>query len=73
MPSAQNVMLAVHCKRTDQLDVKAPILSYIRSTYSEAEASEAADDLAAVHAVRSELVTAQGSATGTPKRETLVK
>lgn len=73
MPSAQHVMLAVHCKRTEQLDVKAPILSYIRATYSDAEAEDAADDLAAVQAQRNELVTAQSSATGAPRKEALLK
>lgn len=73
MPSAQHVMLAVHCKRTEQVDVKAPILAYIRSTYSDAEANEASDDLAAIQAQRNELVAAQSSATGAPKKEALVK
>jgi programmed cell death 6-interacting protein len=68
MPSAQHVMLAAHCKKTEQVDVKTPVLTYIRNTYSSAEADEAADDLAAVQALRNELVTAQGSAAG-PRRE----
>jgi programmed cell death 6-interacting protein len=73
MPSALHIMLAVHCKRTDAVDLKPPILAYVRSTYSDAEAEEAADDLAAVQALRAELVAAQSSATGAPKREALLK
>ncbi|GBF91561.1 hypothetical protein Rsub_04301 [Raphidocelis subcapitata] len=73
MPTAQHIMLAVHCKKTEQVDLKGPILSYIRSTYSGAEADGAADDLAAVQGLRNEMVTAQGSATGTPRKEQLVK
>jgi hypothetical protein len=123
MPTAQHIMLAVHCKKTEQVrpgprcapsgkpfpfavdgppnpaaaakqpgipahpqsniqnepskhcqvDLKPPILSYIKSTYSDAEATAAADDLAAVAGLRAEMVTAQGSATGTPRKETLVK
>lgn len=66
-------MLAVHCKRTEQLDLKTPILSYIRSTYSDGEADEAVDDLAAIQGLRNDLVTAQSSATGAPRKEALVK
>ncbi|KAI8477285.1 MAG: programmed cell death protein 6 interacting protein X [Monoraphidium minutum] len=72
MPAATTIMLAVHCKRTDSVDLKAPILSYIRSTYSDSEAEEAEDDLAGVQSLRAELVTAQGSAQGA-QRETLIK
>jgi len=73
MPSAQHVMLAVHCKKTDQIDIKAPILAYIRHTYSDREADEAVDDLAAVQGLRNDLVQAQSSATGTPRKESLIK
>jgi hypothetical protein len=72
MPSAHNIMLAVHCKRTDALDVKSPILTYVRNTYGDADAEDAADDLEAIQGLRAELVTAQGSSQGA-KRETLIK
>jgi programmed cell death 6-interacting protein len=72
MVSALHVMLAVHCKKTEQLDLKGPVLSYIKGTYSNAEAEEATDDLVAIQALRNEMVTAQGSAAGA-KRDTLVR
>lgn len=72
MPSAQNIMLAVHCKRTDQLDIKGPILAYIRATYTESEAEEAADDLVAIQGLRNELVTAQGGSQGM-RKDILIK
>jgi programmed cell death 6-interacting protein len=59
MPSAHNVMLAIHAKRTDNVDLKGPILTYIRETYSDREADEAVDDLAVVQQLRNEIATAQ--------------
>lgn len=59
MPSAQHVLLAIHIKRTDNVELKNPILSYIRETYSDREAEDAVDDLAAIQAVRNEIVQAQ--------------
>jgi hypothetical protein len=32
MPTAQNIMLAAHCKKTDQVDLKGPIAAYIKNT-----------------------------------------
>lgn len=59
MPSAQHVLLAIHIKRTDNVELKNPILSYIRETYSDREAEDAVDDLAAIQALRNEIVQAQ--------------
>jgi programmed cell death 6-interacting protein len=74
MPSAQTIMLAVHAKRTEQLDIKSPILNYIRATYDEADANDAADDLEGIQGLRNELVTAQGAAGGQGlRKETLIK
>jgi programmed cell death 6-interacting protein len=72
MPTAQNIMLAVHTKRTDPVDVQGPLLAYVRTTYGDSDASDAEDDLAAVQALRAELVASQGAQHGM-KRETLVK
>jgi programmed cell death 6-interacting protein len=72
MPTAQNIMLAVHGKRTDQLEIKSPILTYIRATYGDGDADDAIDDLAAIQGLRNEIVTAQGGTQGVSK-ETLVK
>jgi programmed cell death 6-interacting protein len=52
-------MLAVHCKRTENVDLKGPILGYIRETYSDREADEALDDLAVVQQLRNEIAVAQ--------------
>jgi len=65
-------MLAVHCKKTEQLDLKSPILSYIRATYDDSEANDAEDDLAAIQGLRSEMVTAQSGSQGV-RRDTLIK
>lgn len=72
MVSAQHVMLAAHCKKTDQVDLKAPVIAYIKNTYTNAEANDASDDLTAIQALRNEIVTAQSSAQGA-KRDTLAK
>jgi programmed cell death 6-interacting protein len=72
MPSAQTVMLAIHCKRTENVELKAPILQYIREAYSDRDADDAADDLAAVQTLRNELVLAQSGAQGMLK-ESLAK
>lgn len=72
MPSAQTVMLAIHCKRTENVELKAPILQYIREAYSDRDADDAADDLAAVQTLRNELVLAQSGSQGM-HRDSLAK
>lgn len=67
MPSATHVMLAIHVKRTDNVELKNPILSYIRETYSDHEAEDAVDDLAAIQTLRNELVTSQAGSQLTAK------
>ncbi|KAF8060549.1 BRO1 [Scenedesmus sp. PABB004] len=59
MPSAQHVMLAIHVKRTEALELKNPIMSYIREQYGDRDAEDALDDLAAIQNLRNELVNAQ--------------
>jgi programmed cell death 6-interacting protein len=58
-PSPNHIMLAIHCKRTDQVELKAPILAYIRDTYSDREAEDAEDDLALVQSLRNDIVASQ--------------
>jgi hypothetical protein len=67
MPSAQNILLAIHVKRTDNVELKNPILSYIRETYSDREAEDAVDDLVAIQTLRNELVTSQAGSQLTAK------
>eukprot|EP00882_Tetradesmus_deserticola_P025123 GHRQ01027578.1.p1 GENE.GHRQ01027578.1~~GHRQ01027578.1.p1 ORF type:complete len:146 (-),score=20.63 GHRQ01027578.1:334-771(-) len=67
MPSAQNVLLAIHIKRTDNVELKNPILSYIRETYSDREAEDAVDDLVAIQTLRNELVATQAGSQLTAK------
>ncbi len=62
MPSAQHVMLAIHVKRTDAVELKNPILAYIRENYSDRDADDALDDLVAIQALRQEVITAQAAA-----------
>ncbi|EFJ43641.1 programmed cell death protein 6 interacting protein X [Volvox carteri f. nagariensis] len=72
MPTAQSVMLAIHCKKAETVDLKSPLFAYIRTTYSDREADDAADDLERVQSLRAEVALAQnGSQPGV--RETLTK
>ena len=72
MPTAQSVMLAIHCKKTETVDIKTPLLTYIRATYSDREADDAADDLEKVQTLRAEV--AQGQSGAQPGvRDTLSK
>lgn len=72
MPTAQSVMLGIHCKKTEAVDLKAPLLAYIRATYSDREADDAADDLERVQSLRNEVSQTQ-SGTHASARETLAK
>lgn len=72
MPSAQTVMLAIHCKRTENVELKAPLLQYVREAYSDRDADDCADDLAAVQTLRNELVLAQSGSQGM-HRDSLAK
>ncbi len=60
-PASANMLLAVHCKKGDHLDLKDPIWSYICATYSDQQAHDAADDLAAVQQLRNDVVGLTGS------------
>ena len=73
MPSPNHIMLAIHCKRTDQVELKGPILTYVRETYSDREAEDAEDDLELVQALRNEIVQAQASGPQAALKEQLTK
>jgi programmed cell death 6-interacting protein len=73
MPSAFGLMLATHCKRTEAVDLKGPLLAYIKSTYSDREAEDANDDLVALQQLRAEVSLASASATAPGMRDNLAK
>lgn len=56
---ASNVLLAIHVKRTDQVELKNPILQYVRTNYGDRDAEDCVDDLASVQQLRNEIVAAQ--------------
>ena len=56
-----SMLLAVHCKKTESVDLKGPVWNYIAATYSEQQANDATDDLATVQQLRSEIVGLTGS------------
>uniref|UniRef100_A0A061S6K1 Programmed cell death 6-interacting protein n=1 Tax=Tetraselmis sp. GSL018 TaxID=582737 RepID=A0A061S6K1_9CHLO len=55
------VMLAVHCKRGDNIDMKGPVRSYVQKNYGNHDASECSDDLEAMHSWRSSIIGQNGS------------
>lgn len=65
------VMLAVHCKRGEDTDLKGPLRKFVQANYSPHDAEECADDLEAVAGWRKALVTQSGSPESL--RDTLVK
>ena len=66
-----SVMLAVHAKKSDALDLSGPITAYVQDHYSQQQASDARDDLDAVSQMRNTIVTSAGSLTSL--RSTLAK
>ena len=65
------MLLAVHLKKTDAVDLKHPMLAYINATYSQGQANEAVDDLGAVQGMRSTVTSMTGSLPSL--QDTLVK
>ena len=53
--SAHSVMMSLSCKRTDPIDLKAPLLAFVRATYSDAFADDTADVLIAINQLRNEV------------------
>lgn len=69
---AVTVLLAIHVKRTDQVELKNPILQYVRENYGDRDAEDSVDDLASIQQLRNEIVSAQtGSQLGT--KDTYIK
>lgn len=69
---AVTVLLAIHAKRTDQVELKNPILQYVRENYGDRDAEDCVDDLASIQQLRNEIVSAQtGSQLGT--KDTYIK
>lgn len=56
---AVTVLLAIHVKRTDQVELKNPILQYVRENYGDRDAEDCVDDLASIQQLRNEIVSAQ--------------
>ncbi len=57
----KNVMLAVHCKQSDALDMEAPLHQYITSNYGEREAADANEDLVRVNLMRKDVINQTGA------------
>eukprot|EP00192_Tetraselmis_astigmatica_P021564 CAMPEP_0117665820 /NCGR_PEP_ID=MMETSP0804-20121206/10026_1 /TAXON_ID=1074897 /ORGANISM="Tetraselmis astigmatica, Strain CCMP880" /LENGTH=299 /DNA_ID=CAMNT_0005473283 /DNA_START=175 /DNA_END=1071 /DNA_ORIENTATION=+ len=55
------VMLAVHCKRGENTDLKGPIRKFLQTNYSPHDASECEDDLEAMQGWRNMVIGQQGS------------
>eukprot|EP00200_Dunaliella_tertiolecta_P017215 CAMPEP_0202411634 /NCGR_PEP_ID=MMETSP1128-20130828/22377_1 /ASSEMBLY_ACC=CAM_ASM_000463 /TAXON_ID=3047 /ORGANISM="Dunaliella tertiolecta, Strain CCMP1320" /LENGTH=780 /DNA_ID=CAMNT_0049017371 /DNA_START=116 /DNA_END=2454 /DNA_ORIENTATION=- len=73
MPSALSVLLAIHCKKTESVDLKTPIHKYIALTYSETEAREAEDDLETIQQLRSTIANASTNGMQPGMRDSLAK
>lgn len=56
-----NMLLAVHCKKCDHLELRDPLLTFIRGTYSDQQAQDATDDLAIVQQLRNDVVGLTGT------------
>lgn len=57
-------LLAIQCKKADAVDLKTPVYSYIANTYSEQQARDAEEDLAAAQEERNEVSGLTGSLSG---------
>ncbi len=56
-----NMLLGVHCKKSDKVDLRTPLWNYISRNYSPSQAQEAAEDLSTVQAQRDEVIALTGS------------
>lgn len=56
----KNVMLAVHCKQSDAVDLEAPLRQYITSNYGEREAADVNEDLVRVNLMRKDVINQAG-------------
>eukprot|EP00208_Stichococcus_sp_RCC1054_P002835 CAMPEP_0206140322 /NCGR_PEP_ID=MMETSP1473-20131121/9097_1 /ASSEMBLY_ACC=CAM_ASM_001109 /TAXON_ID=1461547 /ORGANISM="Stichococcus sp, Strain RCC1054" /LENGTH=740 /DNA_ID=CAMNT_0053534441 /DNA_START=308 /DNA_END=2527 /DNA_ORIENTATION=- len=67
----QQIMLALHCKKTDAVDLKSPIWEYITNTYSVEQANDASEDLEVIQGQRGQIVGMAGALPAL--REVMVK
>ncbi len=56
-----NIMLAVHCKKAEPLELRAPVQEYIAATYGDSAAQDAAEDLETIEGQRAQIVGMGGS------------
>ena len=56
-----NIMLAVHCKKADPLDIKGPVADYVAMTYGDSQAADAGEDLEGIQEQRAQIVGMGGS------------
>lgn len=54
-------LLAVQCKKSEAVDLRTPVYQYVAHTYSEQQARDASEDLAAVQDERNEISGLVGS------------
>lgn len=59
--SMGNMTLAVHCKKSDPVDLKKPVWNYVASMYSQQQANDAMDDLGHVQQLRNTVCNLTGS------------
>lgn len=57
----KNVMLAVHCKNSEAVELAAPLRSYIQLHYGDHQASDSADDLETVASLRRDVINQIGA------------
>ena len=56
-----NIMLAVHCKKAEPLELRGPVQEYIAATYGDSAAQDAAEDLETIEGQRAQIVGMGGS------------
>ncbi len=56
-----NIMLAVHCKKAEPLELRGPVQDYIAATYGDSAAQDAAEDLETIEGQRAQIVGMGGS------------
>lgn len=69
--SPASFLLAVHCKKTEPVDLKGPITKYAKSAFGGTQAHDAADDAASLQQMRNDAAGLTGSLA--ELRETLAK
>lgn len=63
MGKTRNVMLAVHCKTSESVELVEPLREYITLNYGDAQAADSNDDLEEVATLRREVINQTGSLT----------